>query len=219
MRTSTRISAAVAATALSLALAACGGNSGAAGSATSASTSSSASSTVAAQHNAADVSFTQNMIVHHQGAIAMAELAATRASSQQVKDLAKKIEAAQTPEIDEMTSWLKTWGEPATASGGMSGSMPGMDHGSMPSGSMGSTGPMGMMTDEQMGQLKAATGREFDRMFLQMMITHHQGAIDMAKTEQANGSNPQAIALAKSIDTSQTAEVTQMNQMLQNLGS
>jgi uncharacterized protein (DUF305 family) len=56
-------------------------------------------------------------------------------------------------------------------------------------------------------------------MFLRLMITHHQGAIAMAKTEQANGSNPQAIALARSIESSQSAEIEQMNQMLQNLGS
>lgn len=219
MRTSTRLSAAVAATALSLVLTACGGSSGTTSSASSTPASGSASSSVAARHNAADVSFTQAMIVHHRGAIDMARLAATRAGSQQVKDLAAKIEAAQTPEIDQMTSWLTAWGEPATASAGMPGSMPGMDHGSMPSGSTDATGPMGMMTDEQMAQLTAASGTDFDRKFLQLMITHHRGAIAMAQTEQANGSNPQALALARSIETSQSGEVTQMTQMLQNLGS
>ena len=104
-----------------------------------------------------------------------------------------------------MTSWLKTWGQPLTAEG----SMPGMD--------MGASGPMGMMSPAQMKQLKAATGKDFDRMFLTMMTTHHQGAIAMARTEQASGSNPQAIALAKSIQTSQTGQVTQMSQMLATL--
>lgn len=219
MRTSTRLSSAIATTALSLALAACGGGSGTAGSASSTPASGATTGTEAAQHNAADVSFVQAMIIHHQAAIEMARLAPTRASSQQVKDLARKIEAAQTPEIDEMRNWLTTWEAPATASGTMSGSMPGMDRGSPRSGSMGSTGPTGMMTDEQMNQLEAATGTNFDRMFLQLMITHHQGAITMARTEQTNGSNPQALALAQSIDTSQSAEVMQMNQMLQDLGS
>jgi uncharacterized protein (DUF305 family) len=141
------------------------------------------------------------MVVHHQGAITMAKLAAAQASTQQVKDLAGRIEAAQGPEIDEMTSWLKAWGEPVSASSSM---------GNMGSGAMG-------MTVEQMNQLKATKGTDFDRMFLQMMTTHHQGAIEMAKTEQANGSNPQAKALAHSIETSQTAEVTEMAQMLKNL--
>ena len=75
------------------------------------------------------------------------------------------------------------------------------------------------MTDAQMKKLETASGTAFDRMFLQMMTTHHQGAIQMAKTEQADGSNPQALALAKSIETSQTAEVAEMSKMLQNLGS
>lgn len=219
MRTSTRLSAAVVATALSLALAACGGSSGTTSSASSTPASGSASSSVAALHNAADVSFTQAMIVHHRGAIDMARLAATRTGSQQVKDLATKIEAAQTPEIDEMTGWLTAWGEPATAGAGMSDSMPGMDHGSMSSGSMDTTGAMGTMTDEQMAQLTAASGTDFDRRFLQLMITHHRGAIAMAQAEQANGSNPQALGLARAIETSQSGEVTQMTQMLQNLGA
>jgi uncharacterized protein (DUF305 family) len=153
-------------------------------------------------HNAADVAFAQDMIVHHQGAIEMANMATTQAQSQQVKDLAKRISAAQGPEIDQMTDWLNTWGEMVSGD-----SMAGMDHSSMP----------GMMTDDQMNQLMAASGADFDRMFLQMMTTHHQGAIEMANTEQADGSNPQAIALAKSIETSQTAEVAEMAEMLQSV--
>ena len=206
MRTSTRLGALVGAAALSLALAACGTTANSASgmdNPTSTSSSASPSSAVDAVHNAADVSFTQQMLVHHQGAIAMAQLAPSRASNQQVKDLASRIEAAQTPEIDEMARWLKTWGEPSASTDNSMGSM-GSDS-------------MGMMTDEQMNQLKAASGTVFDRMFLQMMTAHHQGAIAMAKTEQANGSNPQATALARSIETSQTAEVTEMGQLLQNL--
>lgn len=150
-------------------------------------------------HNAADVTFAQDMIVHHQGAIEMADMAATRAQSQQVKDLAKRISAAQGPEIDQMTGWLETWGEMVAGD-----SMAGMEHSSMP----------GMMTDGQIDQLRTATGQDFDRMFLEMMTTHHQGAIEMAKAEQADGSNPEAVALATSIETSQTAEVAEMAEML-----
>ena len=65
--------------------------------------------------NAVDVTYVQNMIVHHQSAIQMAQMAEKQASTQQVKDLAKRIEAAQSPEIDEMTSWLNAWGEPVSA--------------------------------------------------------------------------------------------------------
>jgi uncharacterized protein (DUF305 family) len=73
------------------------------------------------------------------------------------------------------------------------------------------------MTDELMTQLEGASGADFDRMFLQMMTPHHQGAIDMAEVEQSDGSNPQAIALARSIETSQTAEISEMQQLLQAL--
>lgn len=168
-------------------------NSAGSGSATTAATS------VDMVHNAADVTFAQDMIVHHQGAIEMADMAATRAQSQQVKDLAKRISAAQGPEIDQMTGWLETWGEMVAGD-----SMAGMEHSSMP----------GMMTDGQIDQLRTATGQDFDRMFLEMMTTHHQGAIEMAKAEQADGSNPEAVALATSIETSQTAEVAEMAEML-----
>ena len=74
----------------------------------------------------------------------------------------------------------------------------------------------GMMSDAQMQQLTDASGAEFDRLFLEMMIMHHQGAIEMANTEIAEGSNPEALALAESITTSQTAEITEMQQLLQS---
>jgi uncharacterized protein (DUF305 family) len=208
MRTFARLGVAASAVALSFALAACGSDATPSASSTG-SPSSTASASVDATHNATDVSFAQNMIIHHQGAIRMAQMAETHASTQQVKDLAKRIEASQSPEIEEMTSWLEAWGEPVLASG----SMGNMDHSSGPMGS----GPMGMMTEEQMHQLDAVMGTNFDRMFLEMMTAHHQSAIEMAKTEQANGSNSQAIALARSIETSQTAEIAEMAEMLKNL--
>jgi uncharacterized protein (DUF305 family) len=189
---------------------------------------------VSSMHNDPDVTFAQMMIVHHQGAIEMADLAPARAASQQVKDLAVKIKAAQGPEIEQMTGWLQAWGvgsgtdmngmpNPTSSSaaagemGGMSG-MGGMG-GSDTSTSPAATGAAmpGMMTADQMSQLTAATGAGFDKMFLQMMITHHQGAIEMADTEIAQGSNPDALTLAQSIKTSQTAEIATMQQLLQTL--
>ncbi len=195
---------------LSLTLAACGGGSEQPGSVpgmthTTPTVSSSATpngeGSADTEHNQADVSFAQAMIVHHQAAIAMAKLALTRASSAEVKNLARRIEAAQSPEISQMTRW--TWNQPMS----MGTSMEGMDMGS----------EMGMMSPTQMNQLAAATGKDFDRMFLQLMTAHHQGAISMAKAEQADGVNSQAIALAKAIQTSQTNEVAQMSQMLDGM--
>lgn len=168
--------------------------------------------TVSAAHNDADITFTQMMLVHHQGAIEMADLAPERASSADITQLAARIKAAQTPEIEKMTSWLKAWGAPmAAASSPAMGGMTGMDHGGSSS-----AGQMpGMMTDQQMQQLKAADGAAFDKMFLQLMITHHQGALEMAQTEKTSGQNTDALALADAIIKSQTAEIAEMNRMLQ----
>src|SRR5664279_3388899 len=191
--------------AATLTLAACGsGATSTAGSTTTASSSapatamagssggtSAAVSSTNLTHNNADVIFAQQMIVHHQGAIDMADLAATRAGSQQVKDLAVKIKAAQTPEIDQMTGWLQTWsgapgmaGTSMTRSSGQVGTsmmsssaavtgMGGMNDGTNGTATSGTQMP-GMMTADQTAQLTAATGAAFDRLFLQLMINHHQ---------------------------------------------
>jgi uncharacterized protein (DUF305 family) len=173
-----------------------------------------------ADHNAADVTFAQMMIVHHQGAVEMADLAPSRAASQDVKDLAVRIKAAQGPEIEQMQTWLTAWGSAAPTT--TSEPDDGMGHGGMSD--MGEDGDTstgmampGMMSDEQMQELTDANGAEFDRLFLEMMIMHHQGAIEMADTEIAEGSNPAALALAESIKTSQTAEIAEMQQLLQTL--
>jgi uncharacterized protein (DUF305 family) len=154
-----------------------------------------------AQFNGADVTFAQAMIPHHEQAVEMATMAQERAASTEVKQLADKIAAAQGPEIDTMTSWLEDWGQDAP-----SDSMGGMDH-------SGSDMP-GMMSDTDMESLGAATGAEFDQMFLEMMVEHHTGAIEMATTEQQDGENPDAIALATKIEADQTAEIAQMRDLL-----
>lgn len=165
--------------------------------------------------NDVDVAFAQQMIVHHQQAIAMAKMAQSRAQDPNVKRLAAEIEAAQGPEIQTMTSWLQAWGTPMPS---MTPSMtPGMTpsvHDMAPSsGGMMRSMP-GMMPQPDMSKMMDRHGAEFDRMFLQEMITHHQGAVDLAKIEQSSGANPDAKQLAKSIESSQTAQITQMRQML-----
>lgn len=157
-----------------------------------------------AGHNDADVTFAQEMIPHHQQAIEMAALAETRAESQEVKDLAADIEAAQDPEIDTMTGWLESWGEEVPKE-----DMSGMDHGDMSSEDM-----PGMMSEDEMTDMEGASGAEFDQMFLTMMIEHHDGAIEMAQTEQADGEYPDAVELAGNIETAQTAEIQTMQDLL-----
>ncbi|MEU5260095.1 DUF305 domain-containing protein [Amycolatopsis sp. NPDC021455] len=160
----------------------------------------------AAGHNADDIAFAQQMVPHHSQALDMAKLVPSRSTNPKVIDLASRIEKAQDPEIRQMQGWLTTWGAPSASS------MPGMDHGSMP----GMSGSMpGMMSDADMQKLGQAKGAEFDRMWLDMMIKHHQGAIDMAKTELSKGSDADAKALAQKIIDAQQAEITEMQGLLQ----
>jgi uncharacterized protein (DUF305 family) len=204
----TRIGALGATAALSLVLAACGDSAGSMDhSSTGASSTSSSAAPVDAQHDDQDVVFAQQMIVHHQSAVEMARTAADKASSQEVEDLARSVEAAQGPEIETMTSWLNTWGEPVTPDGAMGGTH--HSSGDVP----------GMMSGEQMTQLQTATGADFDEVFLRMMTAHHQGAVEMARTEQSEGSNPQAVALAGEIVSAQTAEIAEMERLLAGTGA
>ncbi|MFD7409352.1 DUF305 domain-containing protein [Streptomyces sp. NPDC059866] len=183
-----------------LVLAACGGG-GAAGhnSHTGASPSAAASAPASQeQHHAADIAFAQGMIPHHRQAVEMADLAPSRAQSAEVQKLAADIKKAQDPEIKTLSGWLTAWGEEVPAEGA--------DH-SMHSGS-------GMMTAEDMEKLKNASGTVFDTAFMEMMIEHHEGAVAMAKTEQADGSYTPAKKMAGQIISSQTAEIQKMNELL-----
>ena len=150
-------------------------------------------------NNDQDVSFANDMIMHHQQAVAMAALATGRSTNTAVLTLADQIKSAQGPEITTMTAWMKSW------KANMSKGMPGMDmSASMP----------GMMSGTDMKALKRLKGTEFDRKFLTMMIAHHQGAITMASTEQARGASTHAKALAQKITTAQSAEIQQMHKLL-----
>lgn len=147
------------------------------------------------------------MIPHHRQAVEMAELAADRTDDPEVLALAEEIRAAQGPEIETMTRFLQAWGAevPSAGMSGMDGGMGGMDHGGM----------SGMMSPDQMTQLEAAEDAAFDRMFLEMMIAHHEGAVADAQRELAEGANPQVTALAQEIVDTQTAEIERMRRLLQ----
>jgi uncharacterized protein (DUF305 family) len=167
---------------------------------------SASTSTLADGHNASDVDFATQMIGHHRQAVDMADLAATRAKSSDVKTLAAKIKGAQGPEISTMSEWLSSWGEDVPME--MGDDMEGMPM------SSGMNDMPGMMSSEDMSGLKKASGAEFDTMFLTMMVTHHQGAIAMAQNEKSKGAYGPAKSLADSVITDQTAEITQMNTLL-----
>ncbi|MFD0902515.1 DUF305 domain-containing protein [Actinomadura sediminis] len=179
--------------ALAIGLSACGGDGGAPASAGHSGRSASAG----AAHNAQDVMFAQMMIPHHRQAVEMAELAATRAGSPEVRELAVQIAKAQGPEIRTMTGWLESWGEPEAGHAGH-----GMD---------------GMMSGEQMTELEGLSGAAFDRAFLEMMIEHHEGAVTMARDEQARGGFPDAKAMAGAIVRTQRAEIAKMRKLLEEM--
>lgn len=178
-----------------LLLAACGG-------------SDSGGSSSSSDFNDADVTFVQGMIPHHEQAVEMADLALKNADSEDVRALAEQIKGAQDPEIKSMKGFLEDWGkEESKDSGGMDG---------MGESEMGDSGSTGMMSDEEMADLEAASGAEFDKMFLEMMMEHHEGAISMAETEQADGESSDAKDLAGKIIKAQKAEITEMKALLES---
>ena len=156
------------------------------------------SASPAAGVNNADMQFTMMMIPHHEQAVEMADMILAKDGiDERVITLAEQIKAAQDPEIELMESWLDDWGTPM-------GDMDGMDHG-------------GMMSGADMQALEDATGVEASRLFLEQMIVHHEGAIDMAQAEVDSGENADVIALAEDIIASQTAEITAMEDILATL--
>lgn len=224
-RTLRHLSLSVLATATAITLAACGGgtnpssapSSGHEGmpgmSATSTASATTSGTAATGPHNQVDVAFATGMIPHHGQAVTMAEMALTTAQDPSVKGLAIAIKAAQDPEIQTMSGWLRGWGQPVPAvTGGQD--MPQM--GAETTGSSG-MGGMGGMTTEEMSQLAKAAGGDFDRTWLQMMTRHHQSAVAMSRAELATGQNQDAKTLAQSIIDSQTAEIATMTALLGRL--
>jgi uncharacterized protein (DUF305 family) len=152
-----------------------------------------------APSNAADMAFVTGMIPHHQQAIQMSGLVPTRSIDPTVIKLASDIAAAQGPEIETMKVFLVQWD--AGADTGHEGGAGGMKM-------------QGMVDDATMAKLASLKGADFDKLFLQSMIGHHEGAIVMANTEIAVGANVDAKTLAKQIVAAQQAEIGQMKQML-----
>jgi uncharacterized protein (DUF305 family) len=152
-----------------------------------------------AGYNADDVAFANNMIPHHQQAVELSAMVPDRSTNADLIALAKQISAAQQPEIEIMKVFLVQWNEnPDTNSGhaGHAGTM------------------QGMVDAPTMTKLGSLNGAEFDKLWLESMISHHEGAIEMAKAEIANGDNVDAKTLAEKIVATQGADIGQMKQML-----
>ena len=162
------------------------------------------------QFNDADVEFASDMIQHHSQALAMVDLTMGRKLDPEVQQLAEEIRMAQGPEIEQMTDWLTEWGEPVPESM--------RDHANAHGDGeveMDSDMP-GMMSTAEMEELEEATGAEFQQMWLEMMIEHHEGAIEMAQVEQSEGAFGPAVELAKNIESAQQQEVSSMEGMLES---
>jgi uncharacterized protein (DUF305 family) len=142
------------------------------------------------EFSAADISFAEQMIPHHEQAIEMSEIALINTTNSEVLQLAREIKNAQSPEIAIMKSWEGV--KESTHSGHL------MD---------------GMLSDGELSDLREAKGKEFDLLFLKGMIKHHEGAIVMAQ-EVAASKNKDVSGLSASIIATQQLEITKMNELL-----
>ncbi|WP_225754835.1 DUF305 domain-containing protein [Actinotalea sp. Marseille-Q4924] len=206
-RRSSRAAAAATAFLLTLTLAACGSATVDEETAPTAPSPSPAAQDAAAAevYNDADTEFAQMMIVHHEGAVEMAELAIEKAEGDEVHALAQRIAAAQGPEIEALTGWLDAWGQELPGEMDMGG----MDHGAMQMD--------GMDQETVMAELSGLSGSDFDRRFLEVMVEHHRGAIEMAEEHRGEGENAEALRLSGSIIDAQTLEITEMENLLRGL--
>ncbi|TDC58636.1 DUF305 domain-containing protein [Actinomadura sp. KC345] len=151
---------------------------------------------------AAEVRFMQMMIPHHAQALEMSRLAPERASDEQVRALADRIDTAQKVEIAAMKSWLEKNPKAVLKA-----------HGENHGGHQG--GMAGMATPEQLKQLREARGAAFDKLYLTLMITHHQGALTMVKDVVDKGSDVTVQQMARDVESGQSAEIGRMRALLE----
>jgi uncharacterized protein (DUF305 family) len=149
--------------------------------------------------NEQDLVYVVGMIAHHQQAVEMTALAPERAANETVRGLASRIHDTQGPEIGAMEQWQRQFAANATQHG-HSGDLPHVDHAKMP----------GMATPDQLAALKAATGAEFDKLFVQLMTAHHQGAVKMAEQVLASGLDVRVEEMAADVIAVQSDEIKRM---------
>ena len=165
-----------------------------------------------ASYSPADVIFMQHMIVHHQQAVKMASLVKRRTNREEVVAVAGRIDTSQADEMEFMVKWLADRGEPV-AMGKMAGTA--MDHSGHEMKAM-----VGMASPADMKRLAAAKGGDFDRLFLELMITHHDGAVKMVKEllkQPGSAYDPVMFEFTNDVNTEQTAEIERMNALLSSL--
>lgn len=164
----------------------------------------------------ADVRFMQHMIVHHAQAVEMVELMPGRVSSQVVRQLGERIARSQAAEMALMTDWLASRGLPTAAADPHAG-----HHGHVQTTPDPNVPVMpGMLSPAQMTALAAASGPRFDRLFLEGMIRHHQGALDMVEgllSDPDTAEDPMLSDFASSVTADQSAEILRMQSVLSDL--
>ncbi|GEP37555.1 lipoprotein [Nocardioides psychrotolerans] len=196
-----RTSGTLAALTLALALTACGGDD-----------STGAASTSSSDHNDTDVAFASDMIQHHAQALTMVDLTVERDLDPALQQVAEGIRDAQGPEIETMSNWLEQWGEEVPPTVRDHSNAEGHDMGDMAD-DTGMDMP-GMMSDEDLEELADAPDADFEDLWLEMMIEHHEGAVSMAETEQEDGEHEPAVSLAEEIVATQTEEIATMQGLL-----
>ncbi|MGP3920063.1 DUF305 domain-containing protein [Nonomuraea sp. 10N515B] len=149
---------------------------------------------------ASDVRFAEAMIPHHRQALEMTSLVDDRTATPAIRAFARSITTAQTPEIKAMTGWLAELGRQAPA---------GHAHEQ--------AAGYGMATTQELNALRAARGATFDRLFLQLMTRHHEGAVKMAGEELADGRDQRMRLLAKDVYSGQSIEIARMKEVLNSL--
>ncbi|MFI7122315.1 DUF305 domain-containing protein [Amycolatopsis sp. NPDC049868] len=154
------------------------------------------------QPNDADVEYMTMMIPHHQQAKVMTDLVPGKTANEQIRAIAGRISVAQDGEITMMKTWLADRGKPVPGEG-HAGHGGGHDHALMP----------GMATEAQLADLRAANGAAFEKLFLDLMIAHHQGALTMAEAQLGKGVEVKAQEMAQEVITGQTAEIERMKTM------
>ena len=151
--------------------------------------------------SAADVVFAENMIPHHRQALEMTALAPNRTGTALVRAVAGQIALTQRPEITIMSDWLAALGRPVPAGHAHRGGRDGY----------------GMATEQELKALRAAKGAAFDRLFLELMIRHHEGAVKMAGEQLAGGTDQRMTLMARDVSAGQSIEAGRMRKILEEI--
>jgi uncharacterized protein (DUF305 family) len=169
-----------------------------------------------------DVGFAHDMVVHHQQAVQMANIALAGTSDPVVKSLAFDVSSTQQVQIGQMQGWLGMWGQPLLGSGSYMGWMTDASGGAMAA--MASPGtPMtsmpGMASGQELSELRSATGSALDIRFLQLLLRHHQGGAGMLTYAAQHATNPVVRTFAGQVAASQSAEATSIEKLLAERGA